>query len=78
MGNKGKVGYRSDVSDEERWFVALHVTSANEHDRPHVEQLAEEVQRITGDHIELGYVDQGYRETPLRAPRPGTASNWKW
>ena len=25
-----------------------------------MEQLAEEVQRTTGDHVELGYVDQGY------------------
>ena len=39
---------------------ALHVTAANEQDRAQVEQLAEQVQQITGDHVELAYVDQGY------------------
>src|SRR5437879_3888272 len=41
-------------------LLALHVTAANEQDRAQVEKLAEEVQRITGDQVELGYVDQGY------------------
>src|ERR1700676_2348671 len=31
-------------------LLALHVTAANEQDRAQVEKLAEEVQRITGDH----------------------------
>ena len=29
-------------------------------DRAQVEKLAEAVQQITGDHVELAYVDQGY------------------
>jgi transposase len=41
-------------------LLALHVTAANEQDRAQVEKLAEEVQRITGDQVEVGYVDQGY------------------
>jgi len=41
-------------------LLALHVTAANEQDRAQVEKLAQEVQRITGDHVELAYVDQGY------------------
>jgi transposase len=41
-------------------LLALHVTAASEQDRAQVEKLAEEVQRITGDQVELGYVDQGY------------------
>lgn len=41
-------------------LLALHVTPASEQDRAQVERLAEEVQRITGDSVELGYVDQGY------------------
>src|SRR5271155_2162235 len=41
-------------------LLALHVTAANEQDRAQVERLAEEVQQITGDHVELAYVDQGY------------------
>src|SRR5229473_2637324 len=41
-------------------LLALRVTAANEQDRAQVEKLAQEVQRITGDHVELAYVDQGY------------------
>lgn len=41
-------------------LLALHVTAANEQDRAQVERLAAEVQRITGETVELGYVDQGY------------------
>ena len=41
-------------------LLALHVTAASEQDRAQVEQLAGQVQQITGDHVELAYVDQGY------------------
>jgi len=41
-------------------LLALHVTSADEQDRAQVEQLAAEVQRITEQNVEVGYVDQGY------------------
>jgi transposase len=41
-------------------LLALHVTAADEQDRAQVEKLAEAVQQITGDTIELAYVDQGY------------------
>lgn len=41
-------------------LLPLHVTPANEQDRDQVEKLAEEVQQITGEHVELAYVDQGY------------------
>ena len=41
-------------------LLALHVTAADEQDRAQVEKLAEAVQQITGDNIELAYVDQGY------------------
>ncbi len=41
-------------------LLALHVTAADEQDRTQVEKLAEAVQEITGEHIELAYVDQGY------------------
>src|SRR6516165_2494891 len=40
-------------------LLALHVTAADEQDRAQVEKLAEEVQQITGESIELAYVDQG-------------------
>jgi transposase len=41
-------------------LLALHVTAADEQDRAQVEKLAETVQEITGENIELAYVDQGY------------------
>ena len=41
-------------------LLALHVTAADQQDRAQVEKLAEAVQEITGETIELGYVDQGY------------------
>ena len=41
-------------------LLALHVTAADQQDRAQVERLAAEVQRVTGETVELGYVDQGY------------------
>lgn len=41
-------------------LLALHVTPADEQDRAQVETLAEAVQEITGENVELAYVDQGY------------------
>jgi transposase len=41
-------------------LLALHVTPANEQDRAQVAELASAVQAITGQHVSLGYVDQGY------------------
>lgn len=41
-------------------LLALHVTAADEQDRAQVGALAEAVQQITGENVELAYVDQGY------------------
>jgi hypothetical protein len=41
-------------------LLALHVTAADEQDRGQMEKLAETVQEITDENIELAYVDQGY------------------
>ena len=41
-------------------LLALHVTAADEQDRAQVETLAAAVQEITGENVELAYVDQGY------------------
>jgi transposase len=41
-------------------LLALHVTAANEQDRSQVSLLAEKVQDVTGDSVEIAYVDQGY------------------
>jgi len=40
--------------------LALHSTAANEQDRAQVAELAEQVQEVTGDSIEVAFVDQGY------------------
>jgi transposase len=48
-------------------LLALHVTPANIQERTQVAQLAEEVQHVTGDSIEIAYVDQGYMgESPAQ------------
>jgi transposase len=41
-------------------LLALHVTPADQQDRDQVAVLAEAVQRVTGESVELAYVDQGY------------------
>lgn len=41
-------------------LLALRVTPADEQDRAQVGELASQVQLITGEHVELAYVDQGY------------------
>lgn len=41
-------------------LLALVVTPANEQDRAQVEDLAAAVQEVTGETVELAYVDQGY------------------
>jgi transposase len=41
-------------------LLALAVTAANEQDRAQVATLAEQVQQVTGDTVELAYADQGY------------------
>ncbi len=41
-------------------LMALKVTAASEGDREQVAALAEEVQQVTGNSVELAYVDQGY------------------
>jgi transposase len=46
-------------------LLTLRVTPADEQDRAQVGALAEQVQAVTGDTVELAYVDQGYTgETP--------------
>jgi transposase len=41
-------------------LLALKVTAANEQERAQVAALAQAVQAVTGDQVELAYVDQGY------------------
>jgi transposase len=41
-------------------LLAVHVTPADQQDRDQVAVLAEAVQQVTGESVELAYVDQGY------------------
>ncbi len=41
-------------------LLALVVTPANDQERAQVAELASQVQAVTGEHVELAYVDQGY------------------
>src|ERR687884_130137 len=51
----------------QRW-IAAGSFGANVQDRAQVEELAAQVQEVTGDHVELAYVDQGYTgEEPAAA-----------
>ena len=50
-------------------LLALLVTPADEQERAQVEALASAVQQVTGEHVELAYVDQGYT-----GPEPATAA----
>ena len=41
-------------------LLALHVTPANEQDRAQIARLSEAVQQVTGENVEVAFVDQGY------------------
>ncbi len=60
-GGKRKKGSKVHLAvDTLGHLLALHVTPANEQDRHQVSVLAEEIQGVTHDTVELAYVDQGY------------------
>jgi transposase len=54
-------------------LLTLHVTAADEQDRAQVEQLAQAVQQVTGDSVEVAFVDPGYtgEEAAKQAARHG-------
>ena len=60
-GHKGKKGSKVHAAvDTLGHLLALRVSPANEDDRQEVTKLSEEIQRATGENVELAYVDQGY------------------
>ena len=60
-GHKNKKGSKIHAAvDTLGHLLALRVSPANEDDRKEVEKLCEEIQRATGERVELAYVDQGY------------------
>jgi transposase len=60
-GAKKRKGSKVHVAvDTLGHLLALHVTPANEGDRAQVEELAKQVQKVTGHNVQIAYVDAGY------------------
>jgi len=60
-GAKRKRGSKTHIAvDTLGHLLALLVTPANEQERAQVDQLAQEIQAVTGESVELAFVDQGY------------------
>ena len=60
-GHKKRKGSKVHIAvDTLGCLLALKVTAANEQERAQVAELAERLQTVTGNHIELVFVDQGY------------------
>lgn len=64
-GGKRKKGSKVHIAvDTLGQLLGLYVTSADEQDRAQVQELAQQVQQITGESIEVAFVDQGYMGEP--------------
>ena len=60
-GHKHKRGSKVHMAvDTLGHLLALLVTPANDQERAQVAELAQQVQEVTGDTVELAFVDQGY------------------
>ena len=60
-GHKRKKGSKTHVAvDTLGHLLALRVTPANQDDRTQVGELCHAVQELTGQNVQLAYVDQGY------------------
>lgn len=60
-GAKRRKGSKTHMAvDTLGLLLALHVTAADEQDRSQVGQLAQDVQTVTGETVEVAFVDQGY------------------
>src|SRR5918997_6701095 len=60
-GHKKRTGSKLHAAvDTLGELLVLHVTPANASDREQVAALAEAVQAVTGQTVEVGFVDQGY------------------
>jgi transposase len=60
-GHKRRKGSKVHLAvDTLGHLLALHVTPANEQERAQVAELSRKVQEVTGENVEIAYVDQGY------------------
>lgn len=68
-GYKRKKGSKVHIAvDTLGHLLALKITAANEQERAQVGELAQKLQEVTGENVELAYVDQGYTgEQPAEA-----------
>ena len=67
-GHKKKKGTKVHIAvDTLGHLLALIVTPANEQERAQVKELAKAVQDVTGETVEIAFVDQGYTgEAPAK------------
>lgn len=60
-GHKRKKGSKVHIAvDTLGHLLGLRVTSADQQERHQVQELARQVQEVTGEKVQLAYVDQGY------------------
>jgi transposase len=60
-GHKRRKGSKVHMAvDTLGQLLALFVTPANEQDRAQVGELAKQIQEVTGNSVEIAFVDQGY------------------
>ena len=60
-GHKRRKGSKVHMAvDTLGQLLAIVVTPANEQDRAQVDELAKQIQEVTGDSVEVAFVDQGY------------------
>src|SRR5438105_2142580 len=70
-GHKKKRGSKVHMAvDTLGHLIALLVTPANEQERAQVAELAQQVQDVTGESVQVAFVDQGYTgEEPAQAAK---------
>ena len=67
-GAKRRKGSKTHMAvDTLGHLLALHVTAADEQDRTQVSQLAQAVQEVTGEAVQVVFVDQGYGDDAKKA-----------
>jgi transposase len=60
-GAKRKKGSKTHIAvDTLGHLLAMHITAADEQDRAQVQELAQKVQEVTNQSVEVAFVDQGY------------------
>ena len=60
-GHKRKRGSKVHLAvDTLGYLLTLLVTPANEQERAQVAQLSEQIQQVTGESVQIAFVDQGY------------------